>query len=402
MARTFGDITYLKPLLSGGIALLLSACGANPYKGPVLTEEPDLGAAHGHLQVRGSGNDYTTSIPMLGAALAVNEDRPNSYTVVRGDTLWDISGRFLEEPWRWPEVWQANPNIKNPHLIYPGDKIRLEYGPDGKPRLVVNRNGVDINGFDVADLSGNVERLSPRIREESLEEAIPMIPGDSVRQFLVHPRVVERGELASAPYIVGNDEQRLASAVGQEIYARGNISGVQRAYGVFRNSKPLIDPQNNEYLGQEITHVANAKLLESGDPSTLVITKNYMETINGDRLLAANQAYAPHQYIPRTPQFEGSGRIVSLVDSITRSGRNQVVVLNLGKRNQVQVGDVLAVESRGATLRDRISSVRNDVVKLPNRRTGVVMVFQTFEKVSYALVMESSRPIFRNDIVSPI
>ena len=224
MARTFGDIPYLKPLLSGGIVLLLSACGANPYKGPILSEEPDLGAAH--VQLRGSSSsDYTTSIPRLGAALAINDDRPNSYTVVRGDTLWDISGRFLEEPWRWPEVWQANPDIRNPHLIYPGDKIRLEYDAEGKPRLIVNRNGVDINMNDVTDLSGNVERLSPRVREESLEEAIPMIPGENIRQFLVHPRVVTSGEFASAPYIVGNDEQRLASAAGQEVDATGRTVG---------------------------------------------------------------------------------------------------------------------------------------------------------------------------------
>lgn len=400
MARTFSDIPYLKPLLTGGILLLVSACGSNSYKGPVLSSEPDLGAAQ--VQVRSSSSDYTTSIPMLGAALAINNDRPNSYTVVRGDTLWDISGRFLEEPWRWPEVWGANPNIKNPHLIYPGDKIRLEYGPDGRPRLVVNRNGADINGFDVSDQSGNVERLSPRIREESLEEAIPTIAGDTIKQFLVHPRVVANADFVSAPYIVGNDQQRLASALGQEIYARGNISGSQRSYGVFRRSKPLRDPQTNEFLGQEVTHVANAKLLDIGDPATLVITKNFMETITGDRLLETNQAYTPHQYIPRTPQFEGTGRVVSLVDSITRSGRNQVVVLNLGERNQVQVGDVLALESRGATLRDPIKGTRSGTVKLPNRRTGVVLVFQTFEKVSYALVMESKRPIFRNDIVTPI
>jgi len=353
MALNYGNARSLLPAIAGSFVLLLTSCAGKTFPiGPTLVApEAQIVKVRKH-----EGDSYSTSVPVpsLGAALALNEDRPDSYTVVRGDTLWDISGKFLEEPWRWREVWGANPNIDNPHLIYPGDKLRITYDESGRPKLVLNRNGVDLNTFDVADKSnGNVQRLSPRIRVESLEEAISTISSDQVRQFLAFPKVVSPSELAKAPYVLGNEDGRLASAVGQEIYARGDIANGQRGFGIFRHNKILRDPVTRETLGQEITHVANARLVQPGDPSTLVITKNYMETISGDRLLTSTAKFTPHQYIPRTPQFEGAGRVVSLVDAISRSGRNQVVVLNLGKRNEIKVGDVLAIERQVGRVYDR-------------------------------------------------
>jgi len=401
MALNYGNARCLLPAIAGSFVLLLTSCGGKTFPiGPTLVApETPMVKVRNH-----QGDGYSTSIPSLGAALALNEDRPDSYTVVRGDTLWDISGKFLEEPWRWREVWGANPNIDNPHLIYPGDKLRITYDEAGRPKLVLNRNGVDLNAFDVAENSnsGNVTRLSPRIRVESLEEAISTISSDQVRQFLAFPKVVSPRDLAKAPYVLGNEEGRLASAVGQEIYARGDIANGQRGFGIFRRNKILRDPVTRETLGQEITHVANARLIEPGDPSTLVITKNFMETISGDRLLTSTARFTPHQYIPRTPQFEGAGRVVSLVDAISRSGRNQVVVLNLGERNEIKVGDVLAIERQVGRVYDRFAGRGKKSVQPPSKRSGVVLVFQTFDKVSYGLIMESSRPIHRNDLVTAL
>jgi len=398
MAPKYPSARHFLTISASLLAVLVAGCASTstPYDGPsVETEEAII-----KVKSRG-GDDYTASIPQLGAALGLSDDRPDSYTVVRGDTLWDISGKFLDEPWRWPEVWQANPDIKNPHLIYPGDRIRLEYDADGRPKLVVSRNGVDLN-FDVEDVSGNVEKLSPRIREESLEEAIPSIPGDAIRQFLVYPRVISRQELGASPYVIGNYEGRLTSAVGHEIYARGIRNRDQSSYGIFRESKVLRDPISGEDLGQEVSHVGDARLLQLGDPSTLLITSNKTETIAGDRLMSSGNSFTPHQYIPRTPNFDGEGRVVSLVDAIAQVGRNQVVVINLGERNDIEVGDVLAIERRGGRIRDPIKGRGQETVAIPNTRTGVVMVFQTFDKVSYALVMESKRPIHQNDVVTPI
>ena len=261
----------------------------------------------------------------------------------------------------------------------------------------------------VLDASGNPipgadsrERLSPRIRTESLDDAVPMIAGDEIAQFLVHPKVVDLRELDNAAYVVGNFDGRLTSAVGHQIYARGQMDRNETSYGIFRLNKPLVDPVTNELLGHEVIHVADAKLLSIGDPSTLLITSNNIETIAGDFLLPTSEIGTPHSYTPRLPDINGEGRILSLVNAITQTGRDQVVVLNLGDRSGVQPGDVMAIETRGGLIIDPRSASRKDVVRAPNSRTGVVMVFRTFEKVSYGLVMESTRPVSINDIVTGI
>ena len=359
----------------------------------------------------------------------IESDAPNSYTVVRGDTLWDISDRFLKEPWRWTEIWGYNPQVVNPDLIYPGDKLALNY-VNGKPTLSLTRNnqlvsnplvspgsvsGVrasasdDANAYrNVADNAGvNADsnervKLSPMIRSESLEDAIPMISNESISQFLIHPLVLENSTITEAPYIIANDEDRLIASTGSKIYVRGRLNRANTSYGVYRKSEALIDPVSGAHLGYEVTHVSDAKLLSVGDPSTLTLTSNKKETITGDFLLPLNNEATPSQYVQRLPKLLGDARIVSLVDAISQSGRNQVVVLNVGAESSIQTGDVLAVETSGHAITDTHRKRKGDRVNLPNQRTGVVMVFRTFDKVSYALVMESTRPIKVNDFVTGI
>lgn len=334
-------------------------------------------------------------------------DAPDVYTVVRGDTLWDISDKFLKDPWLWPKLWGFNSQIENPHLIYPGDRLALET-INGYPRLVLTRNGNVVNEPRLSSASdgnapnGVVEKLSPRIRSESLDDAIPMIAGDAIAAFLVHPRVVDLETIENAPYIMGSYDRRLISAVGHQVYARGDISRERTRYGIFRKGTVLRDPVTREILGHEVTHIANAKLMNVGDPSTLSITSNKLETMKDDFLLPVSEDGITHTYVPRLPAIEGEGRIVSLTNAIARTGRDQVVTINVGSRSGIAVGDVLAVEARGDTVIDNRGKRQFEKVKLPNQRTGVLMVFKTFEKVSYGLVMESSRPISINDIVSGI
>lgn len=360
---------------------------------------------------------YTTAVPR--AYIEQGElaaDAPDTYTVVKGDTLWDISDRFLRKPWMWTEIWGYNPQIYNPHLIYPGDVLALEY-VGGRPTLLLTRKGVpvpinqpksDAAEPVILDADGNPlgsnrrVRLSPRIRSESLDDAIPTISGESIQQFLIHPQVVDASVINSAPYVVGNFDSRLISALGHQVYVRGKLSREQTSYGIFRRSKELRDPVNNALLGYEVKHVADAKLLNIDDPSTLTIVSNKMETIAGDILLPSSEGTAAHQYVPRLPDLKGEGRIVSLVNAISQTGRDQVVVLNIGRQSQIKEGDVLAIETRGKSIVDRKGSRGYERLNLPNQRTGVVMVFKAFDKVSYALVMESTRPVMINDIITGI
>ena len=393
------------------VALALGGC-AHPRHASVV-DAPADGA--GRAAVDGRHDGYTAVVPRAYLSEEdLDADAPNEYTVVAGDTLWDISDRFLKKPWLWTELWNYNPDVANPHLIFPGDELALEY-VGGRPTLVLSRNGKALPTADMvgggrtgpdgepvlgAALPDGVERLSPRIRSESLEQAIPTVPAESIRQFLVEPRVVALDEVRDAPYVVGNDDRRLMSALGHEVYARGDIDPSIVRWGIYRKGDELRDPVTDELLGHEVDHVADATLRAVGDPSTLAITRNRLETIAGDILLPTDGGDALPTYAPRLPDIRGEGRIVSLVDAISQSARNQVVVLNLGERSGVAPGDLLAIESRAQTLIDPRGRGGHERVDLPSSRTGVVMVFRTFDKVSYALVVDSTRPIMQGDAIT--
>lgn len=392
------------------LSTLLAACATDKGPAVVVVEPPPAAQIEDRFSEQGlrevtpvSSNTGTPISPEL-----LEPDAPQHYTVVKGDTLWDISDRFLKDAWLWPEIWHVNPQIRNPHLIYPGDVLALEY-IDGQPTLTLTRNGESVGSTqrlvldaDGNRLSGERVRLSPRIRSESLDDAIPTIAGDAIQQFLVHPRVVDARTLEEAPYVVGNHDSRLISAVGHRVFVRGDMNRDQTSYGVFRRSKELRDPLTHALLGHEVTHVADARLLSIGDPSALAITSNKQETMNGDILLPSHEGNISHHYIPRLPALTGEGRIISLVNAISQTGRDQVVVLNIGDEAQLQEGDMLAIETRGRSIIDSRGSNGRERVTLPNQRIGVAMVFRTFDKVSYALVMESTRPVMINDIITGI
>ena len=345
---------------------------------------------------------------------AVEEDvvkpaHPVRYVVKRGDTLWDIAALFLEDPWVWPEIWSVNPQIENPHLIYPGDIITLAY-VGGEPRLIVERPGLEPTERRVepserpvepAEEGLTVERLEPQVRELPLDAAIPTIPADAISQFLNRPRVLPLEALESAPYIVGNYEGRLISASGDDVFARGFPEGgpQTRRYNVVRPGDALTDPRSGEILGYEAIHAGQGVVRQLGDPVKVSLVDSEREILKGDRLFPTDQDPGRANYIPSVPEEPVEGQIIALFDAISQVGSKQVVVINLGARAAMQPGTVLGIRQSGGTVRDTYAEEPEEVA-LPPQEVGTLMVFKVFDRVSYGLIMDSTRAIHLHDTVT--
>lgn len=323
---------------------------------------------------------------LLSQAMAeepqLRADYPEQYTVVKGDTLWDISNTFLSTPWYWPEIWHVNPQIANPHLIYPGDVIRLVYF-DGKPRLTLDRN--------------RVVKLSPKTRVLEESEAIPSIPLDEINNFLSRSRIVTAEELERAPHVVSGEAKRLVLGKGDRLYARGEFEGGVSVYGVYRRGETYIDPVTGELLGVQALDIGSGKMraLED-DIATLLMTRTTEEVRVGDRLLVEEERSIDSTFFPSAPDSDVDALIIAVEGGVSQVGKMDVVVINRGDREGLAVGNVLAVFKRGGQIKDR---VKGDMVTLPDERAGLVMVFRTFEKLSLGLVLEAERPLAVKDLV---
>ncbi len=316
--------------------------------------------------------------------VAINPDHPDKYTVVKGDTLWDISAKFLRDPWRWPQVWKNNPEIENPHLIYPGDVIYLSYR-GGQPVF-------DIDRAEKRESGSGVVRLSPKIHTQSLDQrAIPTIPMESIRPFLSKSRVVSESELESAGYVLSNAEERLIAGAGDTIYARNLSMTESNDYIVFRPGEKYYDPEDAERpLGTQAIYVATARLVEGSDPSTLRVIESNRELLKSDHLLPMQPQAIVSEILPRAPEEFFEGYIVGLLDGVAKIGQYQVVVLSLGEIDGLEVGHVLSVWKRGDVLEDRHLE-EPEMVQLPDILAGTALVFRVFEATSYALIMEARR-----------
>ncbi len=319
--------------------------------------------------------------------ITLNPQAPRHYVVKRGDTLWDIAKTFLQNPWHWPEVWVANPHIKNPHLIYPGDVLVLYY-QDASPHVAIAERPA----------SYPTVRLSPEVRIEPLPDQ--EAPIHSIHQFLIYPRVVAEEQLKQAPYILAAMDERMVFGAGDNVYVRG-LDAEQRVgsrYGVFRIGKNLHDPDSGELLGREAIPVGDAELIRSGDPATVLLSRSDREALQGDRLLALEDSHQNLLFMPQRPPQDTEGVVISLFDAISQIARFQVAVINRGERDGIEKGHVFASYHAGRVIRDPYASGESSVT-LPDERTGLMMVFRTFEKVSYALIMESTLPIREGDKV---
>lgn len=323
------------------------------------------------------------SAQAIAKDVELNPDQPKRYVVERGDTLWDISGMFLKYPWHWPDIWQVNPQIENPHLIYPGDVLTLVYR-DGRPVLELDRGPL---------------KLSPGIREIALEKAIPTIPLDAIRPFLSHARVVGADELEAAPYVVASSDERLISGAGDKVYVRGVKEEEGKHYSIFRGDEAYTDPETGEVLGYEAIYVADSWVRALADTSTVDILESTREVMIGDRLLPVINEDYEMNFFPRSPDNDLNGHIISVYDGVSQIGQYQIVVLSRGAREGLEPGHVLSVYQTGETIKDLVTEDRHDVVTLPDEYAGVAMVFKTFEKVSYAIVMKATRAIHVGDKV---
>ena len=322
---------------------------------------------------------------LFAADVALNPEHPDRYVVVKGDTLWDISAMFLRDPWLWPEVWYVNPQIANPHLIFPGDILTLVY-VDGKPQLRMTRGHPTVN-------------LSPTMREQSLDQAIPTIPIDAIQAFLNRSIVVGENELDTAPYVVQAADEHVVTGAGDRVYVRGIDNTDATVFDIFEPGDAYIDPDTNEVLGYEALYVGTGPVQKFGDPATILLTETTREVRVGDRLRPADRSYTIPYFQPHAPAAGTEGHIISVIDGVTQIGQYNVVAIDLGTREGMEVGHVMRIFQKGEVIRDPVSSKRGDSVKLPDEEAGFVMVFRTFEKVSLGLVMKATRSIHINDLV---
>lgn len=330
---------------------------------------------------------------------------PERYVVVKGDTLWDISKRFLNDPWLWPSVWHINPSIRNPHLIYPGDIIVM-YIVDGKPYITLDGQAGVIPVTAVATKRAEpikpglkVVKLSPSSRISGIHKAISTIPMNAIRPFLDRPRVVTEDQIEDAPYIVSSYEEHLISGTGNRVYAR-NLDEPLAGYNIIRPGIEYEDPETGDVLGYEAIYLADARLLKVGDENTelatLVVTKALREVLNNDVLIPHEEREQMFQFTPRSPGAEVKGQIMAVFNGVSLIGQYMVVVLNRGAEAGLEPGHVLAVMQKGAEVHDSRRFLFSSV-DLPDERAGIMMVFKTYKKLSYALIMEANRAMHIND-----
>jgi hypothetical protein len=392
----------------GTLSLMLSSaiCANAQAQGPAVTQQQQSRAS----EVAQSG------LPL--SELAPNA--PDSYTVKRGDTLWGISGIFLTRPWRWPELWGMNlQEIRNPHLIFPGQRLFLEK-KDGRVSLRTNPA--------LQPEAGPIEtvRVSPRTRYDLLpNDALPTLKTHLIAPFLAEPMIVGEGGLMAAPRIVAAQDGRVLLTRGDRAYALGpegtplldEPEKKQKAFRILRNATALKDPQSGEVLGYEAQFVGRA-LLARGEaretvtskdgkpaveivPATIDIVEAKEEMRVGDRLLPEPEREIMN-YTPHAAPAKMDARIVSVYGSaVANAAQNQVVAINRGTRDGVASGQIMAIMKDGARLIDKTDPAR-PLLKLPDERNGLLMVFRTFERLSYALVLEITEGVKVGDrLLSP-
>lgn len=324
--------------------------------------------------------------PALASAAPASlaQDAPDSYEVQRGDTLWGISGRFLNEPWRWPEVWRLNQQqIRNPHLIYPGQIVVLDRsGPYLQMGRRVGQPGV--------------QKLSPKIYTEDIGQAIPSIPQNVIQPFLSQPLVVDDARLAGSAAIVATQEGRVYTGAGDTIFAK-NVNPNVQGWQIYRQGRKLTDPDTNELLGYEAFYLGSARLEAPGNPATLRLTEAVVEIGTGDRMVPVDKP-AVFAYAPHAPQMPVEGKLISIYGGVSDGGKNSVVALSAGLANGVDEGTVLALYRHRGRIEYKEDGGK-ETFGLPDQRYGLVFVFRVFNRVAYALVMETDGPVAVGDRV---
>lgn len=353
------------------IAAMLSSCASNPP-----ADEPPVYAPPPAVVTQTADLDEPATVPR--GKVTLRDNAPLSYVVKKGDTLWDISNHFLLDAWQWPEIWYVNGQVRNPHLIYPGDVLKL-ITVDGRPQITLD-----------------LERMSPRIRASALDEAIPTIPLDAIRHFLRGPRFVTEDQLKFAPYLLAFVDEHIIGAQGNLIYVRQLKPSESDRYAVVRKGRVYTDPDDGKTLGYEAIPVGEAEIRKFGDPSTAMLSLSDREALIGDRLLPVEpEAFDPNFY-PHSPAGPVGGRIISVFDGVSQIGQYAIVAINRGSDHGLEAGHVLHIMQAGSKVKDPYASGR---VQLPDQYAGKLMVFKTTPRVSYGLVMSVVRAAHELDKV---
>ena len=358
---------------------------------PVASQQTALEAA----MVRGDSIPVSPA-PAADAAPAgapdvvLNANAPKSYTVKRGDTLWGISAMYLRDPWLWPEIWYVNPAIQNPHLIYPGDILTLAYGTDGKPQIHLERGpGVS-----------SATRVEPLVRSSPLEGPIPTIPYAAIASFLGKPSLISRDQARSAPHVAALRDLHVAVGAPHEVYVEGMQKYAPGRYSVMRLGDPLIDPATGKSIGYMGIFAGTARVDQPAKVSKAVLVDSSRETQTGD-LLFAEESQSGADILPHAAPAKLDGQIMAVVDGVTMIGQYQVVAINRGSKQGLEPGHVLAIENSGEVVHDQTCALRAESwcfaggskVTLPSERIGTLLVFKTYENMSFGLTVMVSYPV---------
>lgn len=377
------------------LAISLAGCSLNPFssdeeEAPVPVEPRARPVASMSEPSQARTSRPQQNLQLVQERTPIAPGAPDQYTVQEGDTLWDIASAFLQDPWYWPEVWYINPQVENPHLIYPGDVLSL-VNVDGRERVMVT--------------TGSAYRLSPAARVTPLDESVRSIPYESVAAFLSSGAILERKEAEDLPYVLSSRNDHIIAAAGMEVYVRGgDPAATGTRYTVIHVDEELVDPDDGKTVGFKADYVGEGVMSRGGDPATVALTDTTREVLLGDRLIPVEDDVNMN-FFPKSPDYEIDGRIISVVDGVTQIGQYQVVIVNRGARDGLAPGDVLEVFQTGETIRDRFAggfmniSAGGEKVKLPDEQAGTLLIFKVHDRIGYGLVMEATNVIHVLDTV---
>jgi LysM repeat protein len=390
-------LAFLTPRLFALMAFIVATLAVAGCKSPPPLVEtrpvqpisaPDVDTTADDLTATEAAVNALNEAPVAestqSTAQLIRPDAPMNYTVKRGDTLWDIAAVFLKDPWFWPEIWQINPQVENPHLIYPGDVLSLAYGANGDARVMISQ------------YSG--ARLQPRLRSEGLDGPIDTIPFSAIAAFLTKPSVLTKDQALRAPHILAFRDNHMIGGTGHEIYVKNLNAELNQSFVVMHVGEPIRDIGSNDIVGYQAAYVATAVVQVPGDVSKAVLTDGRREALEGDRLIA-QQDDVSLNFAPHAPKTAVSGQIIGVADEATQIGQFQVVVLNRGTNDGLAPGTVLAIDQQGAVVQDKYRNrpwgkkAFSSRVRLPYERAGTLIVFKVFDRISYALVIGARGPM---------
>ena len=375
-------------LLSG---VLLFACAEPPppysvvYEEEIAPEEKTIVAE--------------ISEPEPVETIVYEPEYPETYIVQEGDTLWDISSVFLRDPWFWPEIWFKNPQVENPHLIYPGDTLSIIY-IGGEKRVQLLTRGADGSVLSQTQGGLKIVKITPRVRAKSIDASIPSIPIESIRHLLERPIIIDEETLDRSAYVLASVDDHLINSINDKLYVRKlDTSSGNGRYQIFRPNRPMHDPFTNELLGYEALYIGETKLLLRGDPASVRVTNSEREILRNDRIMPMDNTNFERDFFPKPPSTHVNGAIVSLLDAISQTGQYQTIAINLGQRDGLETGNLLSIRRHGDIIPDNSELDPRFRVKLPDEKVGMAMVIRSFEKISYALIMEADSPVTTGDYV---